>query len=416
LLSLSVILLGGILFFEPARRGAIRRAALRDPVFYLGLGLLILLLIQWLNSGYFVVWDKIESVDMLRRPSPWLPWSVEPDTAGQMLNWFFPAWTAILIVRHVLDRADIKLLLYLLVWNAALLAGVGIVQDMAQAKRMLGLWQIPGNSFFATFGYVNHGAAWFYLHAALAAGLAHDAINKRKPPVQVSVWCSCFLLCIAATFFTLSRAGAIGAVVLLLGVVGLAIRWTWKKSKGNGMLNAAGMVCIVALAGAVLYFGAGEGSLAQEVEQTFWGEGMAETVAGRTMQLPGAWEIAKEYPVFGCGGWGYRWVALLHIPVDEWKLWRGAGKANIHCDPLQFLVEFGWVGVLCMAASVAFLVRSAFVAGKPNAVQYWMAAGLFLVFLHSWVDLPFRSPAILLAWCVLLAALGRLNGRKHCLL
>jgi hypothetical protein len=39
-----------------------------------------------------------------------------------------------------------------------------------------------------------------------------------------------------------------------------------------------------------------------------------------------------------------------------------------------------------------------------------------LVFLHSGVDLPFRSPAILLAWCTLLAVLGRMPSKKYYLL
>lgn len=393
-----------------------RKQMFRDPVFYVGLVFLLLLALQWANSGYYVLWGKGVSAEMARLPGWWVPWSVEPQTAGQMLDWFLPAWVALLVVRHVLTRDAVKFLLHLMAWNAAVLSIAAIVQSMVDPEKMLGVWEIPGGSFFATFSYVNHGAAWFYLHAALAAGLAHDAIRKKKPPVQIAVWCACFLLCIIATFFSLSRAGAVGAVVLLLGVVGLFTRWTWKKSKGSGILNAAGLVCIVVLVGASLYYGAGEGSLAREIEETFLGEGMADTVADRTVQLPGAWDISKEFPVFGCGGWGYRWVALMHIPADEWSFWRSAGKANVHCDPLQFLVEFGWAGVLCMLAAVAFMVRSALRAGKPGVLQYWLAAGLFLVFLHGWVDLPFRSPAILLAWCVPLAALGRLNSKMYYLL
>jgi len=413
LVSISVLMLSGLLMLDAGGLRDSRKHLLRDPVFYIGLGFLLLLVVQWANSGYHVLWGKGLSTDRVPLPAWWVPWSVESRTAGQMLDWFLPAWVALIAVRHVLTRDTLRLLLYLMAWNAAVFSIVAVVQSIVDPVKMFGIWEIPGGSFFATFSYVNHGAAWFYLHAALAAGLAHDAFRRRKPPVQIAVWCSCFLLCIIATFFTLSRAGALGAIVLLLGVVGLLTRWTWKKSKGSGVLNAAGLVCIVLLVGASLYYGAGEGSLAQEIEETFLGEGMADAAAGRTMQLPGAWEISRDFPVFGCGGWGYRWVALMHIPADEWNLWRSAGKANVHCDPLQFLVEFGWVGVLCMLATVAFLVRSALRTGKSNVLQYWIAVGLVLVFLHSWVDLPFRSPAILLSWCVLLAALGRLGSKKY---
>ena len=414
LVSISVLMLSGFLMLDTEEFRDNRKRLLHDPVFYTGLCFLILLLIQWANSGYYILWGKGVPASAAQLPGWWVPWSVESQAAGQMLDWFLPVWVALLVVRHVLSRDTLKLLLYLMVWNAAVLSIVAIVQSMVTAEKMFGLWEIPGGSFFATFSYVNHGAAWFYLHAALAAGLAHDALRKRKPPIQTVVWCSCFLLCVIASFFSLSRAGAIGATVLLLGVLGSFIHWAWKNSNRGGKLNAAGLAGLIVLVGASLYYGVGEGSLAQEVEETFFGTEMAGAIEGRTMQLPGAWEISKEYPLFGCGGWGYRWVALLHIPADEWPLWRGAvGKANIHCDPLQFLVEFGWIGVGCMFATVGFLVRSARGSGKLNVLPRWILTGLILVVLHSCVDLPFRSPAILLSWCVQLAAISRLSSKKY---
>ena len=179
------------------------------------------------------------------------------------------------------------------------------------------------------------------------------------------------------------------------------------------MVNAIGLVSIIALTGAVLYFGAGGGALADEIAETFWGDQMEEVVEGRTMQLPSAWTIAKDYPLFGCGGWGYRWMALLHIPPDEWNLWRGMGKANVHCDPLQFLVEFGGVGSLLMAAVVGIGIYGFYKRGKPSVLTAWIGTGLILVFLHSWGDLPFRCSSILITWCVLLAALEKLTARNN---
>lgn len=414
LASLSSLLLVGLFYFKSK---SANRMILRDPLFSIGLVFLLLLIVQSLNSGYAVMWDRIDQVGMPTLPSKWLPWSVEPNTAAQMVNWFLPAWAAMLVVKHAISEKQLRRVLYFIVWNAALLATVGLLQAALGAEKMLGFWEIPGGTFFATFGYVNHGGAFFYLHAALAAGLAHHAIRKQAHPAQVSVWFLCFILCLAAAFASLSRAAGLAALILTLAALSVVIRGAFKRAAGKSQLiNLLGLSCIVALIGLVLYFGAGKGALAQEIGETFWGEHMEQTVAGRTVQLPGAWEIALDYPVFGCGGWGYRWMALLHIPVNEWELWRGAGKANVHCDPLQFLCEFGFVGAFLLAGAVGWLLVQFSRQGKKQAgvsvLSKWIALGLLLIFIHSWVDLPYRCPAILIAWCALLAMLPRLAARS----
>lgn len=413
LVSMAALMLGGVLLADHGPMAAIRKAMLRDPLFYMGALFLVLLGIQWANSDYYVVWRSADTVGMHDLPPRWAPWSVEPETASQMVEWFFPAWVALLTVRHVLEAEDLLHLLYLMAWNAALLAVVGIGQQWIGPEKMLGLWTIPGGGFFATFGYENHAAAWFYLHAAVSAGLAHRALVQRLPPAQAVVWLLCFVLCLTAAFASLSRAAGLAGLVLVVTAFFLLARWAWRRSGRSHLVNAVGLACVAGLAGVVLYLGSGDGALAQEIGDTLWGEKMDDAVNGRIVQLPSAWEVAKDYPLFGCGGWGYRWMALLHIPVGEWGEWRGAGKANVHCDPLQFLVEFGWIGSLLLAGTVGVLIHDARKQGKVKGLAGWIGLGLLLVFLHSWVDLPYRNPAILLAWCTLLAALARLpQGRK----
>lgn len=415
LVSISVLLLSWALFFDKDRIQSARKRLFRDPVFYLGLFMLLIIVAQWSNSGYQVVWDKADSVGMKQLPSRWLPWSVDRDSAWQMLDWFFPAWTGLWIVRNMLQRDEVMRLLRLVAWNASLLAVVGMVQVWSGAEKMLGLWSIPGNSFFATFGYANHAGAFFYLNAALSAGLAHDALQRHGPPVQTAVWGACFLLCIVAAFMTLSRAAALAALVLLLTVIAVFVLRSLKRSGRSAALNTGIAVVVVALIGITLYLGVGKGALAAEMEKTAQQEGVMSEVEARAMQRPQAWEIIKEYPLFGSGGWGYRWLAKLHIPVNEWSSWKAPGKANVHCDPLQFLSEFGTVGALCAGLSVAIILGGAAGVGHRSASAYWIAGGLLLVFAHSWLDLPFRSPAILLEWGCLLAALPHLTSRRDIL-
>ncbi len=384
-----------------------RKRIWEDPVFRAGAAFLLLLVLQWLNSNHGVQWGEGGLAVMERPPLKWWPWSVGAGETVEMLNWFFPAWTILLIIRNILTRLDIKTLLHLLAWNSAALAFVGLLQYMAGAERILGIWEVPYRVFFATFAYPNHAAEWFYLHAALSAGLLHDALVKRKPPVRIAVWMGCFMLCVVATFLTLSRAGAFVALGLLLAVLSIFMKRALKSLSGVTAINIYMVMGVMALAGLTLFLGAGGGSLAAEVGgKTLIGE---ESVAGdltvRIRQMPYAWEMIKDYPLFGTGGWGYGSLLKFHLPQDQWAAWMAAGKANIHCDPLQFFSEFGMVGVLCMGWILVALVRPIVLTERLGKMQRWILVGLLLIALHSLIDWPFRCPAILLSWCSLLVAL-----------
>ena len=387
----------------------------KDPIFRAGIPFFLLLLLQWINSRHGVAWGDDGLAVLDRTPSKWWPWSVGAGEAGEMLNWFFPAWMVLLVIRNILDRSDLKLLLHLFAWNAAFLALVGLLQYLAGAERILGIWDVPYRVFFATFAYPNHAAEWFYLHAALSAGLLHDALVKRKPPVRIGIWLVCFMLCVLATFLTLSRAGAFMALGLLFTVLLIFMRRTYKNLEGTNAIHTYVIVAIIALTGLTLFLGAGNGSLAREVggKSLFGEESVVGDLAARVQQMPYAWEMIKDYPLFGTGGWGYGSLLKFHLSMDEWNSWMATGKANIHCDPLQLLSEFGVAGALCMGWVLAVLVRSVVSMGRPGLLQRWIMAGILAVGLHSLVDWPFRCPSILLGWCSLFAALPHLTRRSH---
>jgi hypothetical protein len=387
-----------------------------DPIFRAGAPFFLLLVLQWLNSGHGVQWGDDGLAAMDSAPSKWWPWSVGVGEAGEMLSWFFPAWTVLLVIRNILTRPDIKILLHLLAWNSAALAFVGLLQYLGGAERILGIWEVPYRIFFATFAYPNHAAEWFYLHAALSAGLLHDALLKRKPPVRIVVWGACFMLCVVATFLTLSRAGAFVALGLLLAVLSIFMKRALKKNlSGVAAINIYMVMGSIALAGLTLFLGVGGGSLAREVGgKSLIGEmSVAGDLAVRVQQMPYAWDMIEDYPLFGTGGWGYASLLKFHLPQDQWAAWIAAGKANIHCDPIQFLSEFGMVGMLCMIWVLVTLIRSVVFMDHFGKMQRWILTGVLIVWLHSLIDWPFRCPAVLLGWCSLFAALPILAQKRQ---
>lgn len=410
---IAIALCLSLFLLAPDERARIEGLIKSDPVFRFGSLLLLVILVQALNSNYSVVPNDAGVGEMARNPPRFFPWSVEPAGAREMLTWFFPALVGVLIVRHLFEWRHVKLLLHLLVWNAGALAFVGIAQHLAGTQTMLGVWSIPGTRFFATFDYVNHAAEWFYFNAFIALALLRDNLDKKKPPMQATVWALILLLCVLATLLTLSRFGALIALSVLFIGLSMVAKRVLRKVSGVGTASVVVAIMIVALLGVVLFLGAGGGALAREVgDKSMFGEhSVAGDLKGRLIQIPMALAILAESPLFGSGGWGYRWLARLHVSPTDATLWDAAGKANVHCDPIQFLSEFGLIGAAVLAVILFQLVRPAIQHWKYSAMSLWIGVGIVVVSVHSLIDLPFRCPAILVPWAVLLAAHPLLSAR-----
>ena len=150
-----------------------------------------------------------------------------------------------------------------------------------------------------------------------------------------------------------------------------------------------------------------------------------------------ATEIWKDYPFFGCGGWGYKHFCVPKMTDVEIKSLQRVGGINVHNDYLQFLAEHGLVGFGCLVTMVVLLVwplgriwRALMAAvrftppkqqpAKPLAI-FVLPAPVFCIllaatatFIHGFGDCPFRSPAVLMLFYAMLAAmdgfLPRLKG------
>jgi O-antigen ligase len=141
-----------------------------------------------------------------------------------------------------------------------------------------------------------------------------------------------------------------------------------------------------------------------------------------------ATEIWKEYPLFGCGGWGYRHFCIPKMTEAEYKDIQRVGGINVHNDYLQFLAEHGTVGfgailamvvMLCWPVGVAWnaLIKAVrFAKPKdlpPKPVQlfvlpspvFFIALALVATLVHGFGDCPLRSPAVLSLFFASLAAM-----------
>ena len=210
-----------------------------DPLFWTSFALVALLLVPFGNTGLCPLCDYVQIATEKVDPAPafpFLPFCVNRLDHLNVVLWFGPCLTAMLAVKHSLNKGGKILLLKLIVWNGVALAALGYIQQLSGATGPL--WLPLGaatDSFFSTFGYPNMAGDMFVTLFCMAVALWRSqvqACNDELAAAKVRrvsrhrlFWEKHHDLIPAVLFFfasvsTLSRATII-LVVLSAAVLGL---------------------------------------------------------------------------------------------------------------------------------------------------------------------------------------------------
>lgn len=401
----------------PSRQRRLKNLS-KDSVSWLSLAFLIYLLIQHFNSGRIQVFD-FENSQWIYSPPPvtWLPSSITRYESMEMIRWFAPILSLLVILRHTWHALQIRSLLWLVCLNGFCNALLAFVQQSMGLDKMYN-FQRFGHDFYGSFGYPNHGAVFFILLFALALGLFLQEIftesSERDLPTLCfsGFWSLTFFL--AANLST-SRAGILGAwLVLFLSLFTMgAIAWPrcHPVQRIYGFISVSTLIgfCVVAF----LLFA--KPVHMRELKSATLTLNVFEEIEGRFFQIESAFKLWQDHPFYGVGGWGYRYLGSHYMPADQWHLMLGKGKANVHNDWMQFWAEFGLLGFgLLLTAFVPKIFRilsglfkfpthDQSIWGDPLRICcFW---GLVMLFLDSQFDIPLRSPAVFLHAVLLLYVL-----------
>jgi O-antigen ligase len=396
------------------------RSLAKDPILWLGATFLLFLAVQWWNTGRHLEFDSVASRwGYTPPPHPGWPSSITRREAFEMICWFLPALGVALAVRSPwVTRRHVWGLYYVLSANAAVLSAFGIYRFLIGSKT---IWGVEiGDKFFATFGYINHGSAFFVLASALTVGLLMRecfAQDRRARAWVIAALLVAAVLNMVGVHLSFCRAGMAFAwsFVLIAGIYGIR-RSRRDLTPARQAYLAIGVVAIALIAFLAIAHLAHREVL-RELEQRI---GQSEFTwaqyffGGRERSFPAAWAIWKDNPWFGVGGWGFSHFLACYIPQSLWTWAAEPGWANVHNDPLQFLAEFGVVGAGLLALSVVLLIASIVQSGVwRRSIGVMVLLGCTMVWLHSLIDLPFRCPAILYTWSLLLAVLPKVTGDRR---
>lgn len=286
-------------------------------------------------------------------------------------------------------RRNVEVLLTVTTSIAAITSLVTIGQRLS--PRPFAVFDLTG-----FFPYENHFASFANLLLPVALCLGERRRIRAFQDGKVSSPAGLFFcaagLMVGAVALSGSRAGLLIASLIFGGWMLLQVRLHQRYpqialSQTRRVFQGALVVAVLVFIPALIYF---INQLRQVGEElSFRGQVLGDTVA-----------MWLDNPVWGSGPGTFSAVFPYYqsLPVDEYFF------RHAHCEPLQFLAEYGLLGCLVLTAGVALFIFSnrdgqTHSATSPSfreleGVGLWLAlAGIVL---HSLIDFPFRHPLIAL--------------------
>jgi hypothetical protein len=300
--------------------------------------------------------------------------------------------------------ARMRLLLWVVSVNGALLALQGLIQQVEGSGKLLWLVEPRINKLtetqFGPYAYRSNAAQFLNLIWPVTLGFwwSMRGSTRIKPGVR-NLLLPCALLMAVAPIFSNSRGGALIAFgsLLAVGIIFLLAERenTWQVRTG---------VLSFILGVIVLGWAVGWKTVGKRMEN------LEEGYEDREKVFEVGRKIAEDYPLFGIGPGALDPVFQLYRESvnDTWL-------SQMHNDWLETLVTFGWVGsTLIGLALLTVLVRwflPGGIAARAGFVSFlWVALGGCL--LHARFDFPFQIYSILFLFLLLCGILFTLSRKR----
>lgn len=387
---------------------------LRFPLFWLGLGLLSLLVVQVCNPAW--VYQHDEKAWWMKRIAHigWLPPGVR--TPFEYYNiWrsfliFGAVWlTVCALWVGVTRRRTLQLLLGILLGNAVVLAIVGFAHRLSGEQKVLWIRTFEAASF-SSFVYQNHGGAFFGLLAAAALGLAtwhfYEARQRlaRSSPMPVWLFVTGFL--VFAVLFSFSRGASItlGAFIVGAAIAFLIVRANHPVPSTTPKLVTALLLMVFLGTSAFVVRHTDFSTIQYRFRELTKQGGKDGSVSSRVMMREAATEMLKDNWLLGTGAGSFRFLYVRYTAKRP-ELYQGGAYhvEHAHIDWLQFPIELGVTGVLLIASAFGWcLWRFIRFRGWKHGLATMLLLGCFQTLLHAVIDFPFQNPAVLMMWWVLL--------------
>jgi O-antigen ligase len=336
----------------------------------------------------------------------WRPLTLTPDLTVTHLLALLPA-IALFLAAVLLRPSQQAWLLAVIVAFALISLALGAMQAIDGPDSNLYLYSfVNRDNAVGLFANRNHQASLMVAVLPLAAAAAAIARDRRLPPLPL--WVALGVVFLAIIPFVVILKSRAGVLLLLPSLIAsLAILWP-----PRGALPGFGRRGVLALA-AVIIVGmviGGAFALGPVLER------FAENQEGRLLSGPIAARAAWDLMPFGGGLGSFRDIYAGVEPLDMIAVsyWQHA-----HNDYLQIWLEAGVPGLIVVLLFLAWWAWAGVGAWRAATDERTIlaragAVALGLMLIHSLVDYPLRTPAMMAVFavaCAVLATAGRRSRR-----
>lgn len=310
----------------------------------------------------------------------------------------------------MLNNVRFKVIAWVLCLNGMAIAVQGTLQRVSGSSKLLwardSYWG-TAISCFGPFSYRGNAAEYLNLLWPIAIGFWWVLSRERRRRIGSSrlftdgpelLLIPATIAMIAACIISLSRGGAVIAILIL---VGIGILFFFQKNVS--MASRFGFGGFLALVILTVWF-LGWESLAVRFKASGF------DLSGREEIYRNAQQMARDYPVFGVGPGTFRSVYHLYRQDVE-ERWHGF----LHDDWMETLVTFGWVGLALVIANLMMLAVWICRPGRPALLYVFSASvglGLVGALAHAKFDFPFQTYSILITFVAICAILTTLTPAK----
>jgi O-Antigen ligase len=404
---------------------------LQFPIFWAGLALVAYEAIQGLNPAWRYTSDASSWWLVPLTHAPWLPSGIDGpflrSNAWRSLTIDASLWlTTCSVWVGFRRRQSYRILFTVLVANGSLLALLGILQQLASAKKIFWSYLPANDSFIASFVYRNHAGCYFNLLTSLAAGMAWWHFDRERRRLErtgraaVFTFMAVFMGIMA--LFSYSRMAEV--LLLLFTAIVAAVLTSRLVRRREGAVTGTHLLPTAIAVAAFLIIG-----VVTLRSDKMWGRfsGLVHdpiaSVSDRAEVRRASEEMLGDHWLLGWGAGAFRYAFPLYAQKFPAIYFSSQGQVryweHAHDDLLEFTIELGAIGCLPLLFMLGYfavqLLRRNF---WGNGLSLCAVLGCALVLLHAWVDFVFQNPAVLLTWGVMLtgalrwAELDSLPGRR----